>query len=299
MKIAIAGGNGFVGKALRTHLLDQQHEVFILSRNAQPSTPMEGVIYVSWLNNGDQPELQLEGINAIINLAGESLNSGRWSAARKRSILDSRLSATKEIKRIIAALQHKPSVLLNASAVGYYGTSLEETFTEQHRMQPSDFLSDTVYQWEQEALNSGIRTVLMRFGVILGEHEGALPRMVLPYKLYGGGTIGSGQQMLSWIHIDDVVRAALYCITTPSLTGPVNFTAPNPVNMKAFGQMIGNVLHRPHWMPVPAFMLKLLLGEMSVLILEGQTVLPRQLLEHGFIFSYPTLDNALQEILTS
>ncbi|URN95800.1 MAG: TIGR01777 family oxidoreductase [Candidatus Pristimantibacillus lignocellulolyticus] len=297
MKIAIAGGNGFVGKALRTHLLDQQHEVFILSRNTQPYTPLEGVTYVNWLNKGDQPELQLEGIDAIINLAGESLNSGRWSAARKRRILDSRLTATKEIKRIIAVLQHKPSVLLNASAVGYYGTSRAETFTEQHRMQPTDFLSSTVEQWEQEAMNSGIRTVFLRFGVILGKHEGALPRMVLPYKLFGGGTIGSGQQMLSWVHIEDVVRAALYCITTPSLTGPVNITAPNPVNMKAFGKMIGHVLHRPHWMPVPAFMLKLLLGEMSVLILEGQKVLPNALLEHGFIFSYPTLESGLQDLL--
>ncbi|HIW31158.1 MAG TPA: TIGR01777 family oxidoreductase [Candidatus Paenibacillus intestinavium] len=298
MKIAIAGGNGFVGKALQSHLLEHQHEVFILTRNTKPYSPMEGVTYVNWLNGRDQPELQLEGVEAIINLAGESLNSGRWSTARKSRILNSRLSATKEINRIIAVLQHKPSVLLNASAVGYYGTSHTETFTEQQQMKPSDFLSDTVDQWEQEASNSGIRTVLMRFGVILGEHEGALPRMVLPYKLYGGGTIGSGKQMLSWIHIDDVVRAALYCISNPSIVGPVNFTAPNPVNMKVFGQMIGKVLHRPHWMPVPAFMLQLLLGEMSILILEGQTILPSSLLEHGFFFSYPTLENALQELLT-
>ncbi|MCR8658621.1 TIGR01777 family oxidoreductase [Paenibacillus endoradicis] len=298
MKIAIAGGNGFVGKALRTHLLNHQHEVFILTRNTKSTSPIEGVTYVNWLNKGDQPELQLEGIDAIINLAGESLNSGRWSAARKRRILDSRLSATKEIKRIIAALQHKPSVLLNASAVGYYGTSHSEKFTEQHYMKPSDFLSDTVDQWEKEAMNSGIRTVLMRFGVILGEHEGALPRMVLPYKLFGGGTIGSGKQMLSWIHIEDVVRATLYCITNPLLSGPVNFTAPNAVNMKTFGHTIGKVLHRPHWISVPEFMLKLLLGEMSILILEGQTVMPNALLEQGFSFSYPTLEKALQELLT-
>lgn len=297
MKIAIAGGNGFVGKALSEHLLNNQHQVFVLTRSKNPYSPIKGITYVNWLNNSDQPELQLEGIDAIINLAGESLNSGRWTSSRKRKILDSRLSATREIRRIISSLKNKPNILLQASAVGYYGTSYDETFTEEHHMIPSDFLSETVEQWEKEARDIGIRVVFMRFGVILGEHAGALPRMVLPYKLYGGGTIGSGKQMLSWIHIHDVVRAALFCITTPSLSGPVNFTAPNPVNMKSFGQMIGKVLHRPHWFPVHGFMLKLVLGEMSILILEGQIVLPSRLMEHGFSFSYPTLENALRNLL--
>lgn len=297
MKIVIAGGSGFVGKALQEELLRNKHQVYILTRQPAKHRPVEGVTYVQWLGNGDHPELQLEGVDAIINLAGESLNSGRWTAARKQRILDSRLAATREIKRIIATLDNKPSVLLNASAIGYYGVSYDETFTEQHVKEPSDFLSETVDRWEKEAADAGIRTVYMRLGVVLGKREGALPSMVLPYKLFGGGTVGSGRQVLSWIHVQDVVRAAIYCLENPDLSGAVNFTAPHPANMKTFGQQIGKALHRPHWLPVPAFMMKVLLGEMSTLVLEGQTVLPSKLLENGFSFAYPELEGALRDIL--
>lgn len=298
MKIAIAGGNGFVGKALTEFLLMSQHQVFILTRNTKSYPPIHNVTYISWLHDGHRPEEQLEGIDTIINLAGTSLNSGRWTASRKKEIIESRLTATQEIKRIITALKQKPSVLLNASAVGYYGTSSDKVFTEQDQRQPSDFLSQTVQLWEAEAAEAEIRTIYMRFGVILGKDEGALPRMVFPYKLYGGGTVGSGQQILSWIHIQDVVQAVLHCIATPSLSGAVNFTAPTPANMRMFGQTIAKVLNRPHWMPVPAFALKLLLGEMSVLVLEGQAVLPKQLMSHGFSFSYPNLEDALSDLLS-
>jgi len=297
MKIAIAGGSGFVGKALQEELLKHGHQLCILTRDPDNHRPADGVTYVRWLGDGDRPELQLEGTDAIVNLAGESLNSGRWTPARKQRILDSRLAATREVKRIIDALAHKPSVLLNASAIGYYGISRVETFTEAHARRPSDFLSETVDRWERETEGAGIRTVYMRFGVVLGGKEGALPRMTLPYRLFGGGTVGSGRQMLSWIHIKDVVRAAIFCLEHPALAGPVNFTAPEPVAMKAFGQTIGKVLHRPHWLPVPGFMLKLLLGEMSVLVLEGQTVLPNKLLDNGFAFSHPDLEKALADLL--
>jgi len=298
MKIAIAGGNGFIGKALTTYLLDNQHQVFILTRHLKTYSPIKGVTYIRWLHKEDQPEKQLEGLDAIINLAGTSLNSGRWSAARKKEILESRLSAAKEITRIVAALQHKPNVLLSASAVGYYGVSNKNTFTEQDHMPPSDFLSDTVHQWEKAASHSSVRTIYMRFGVILGKDEGALPKIALPYKLYGGGTVGSGKQMLSWIHITDVVRAILFCINHFSISGAVNFTAPYPLSMKAFGQTVGKVLQKPHWLPVPALPLKLLLGEMSILLLEGQTVIPQVLLENHYSFTYPHLEQALQHLLT-
>jgi len=297
MKIAIAGGSGFVGKALTTELLLQKHEVYILSRRALQEQKVDGLTYVNWLGANDRPELQLEGVEVFINLAGESLSSGRWTSARKKQIVDSRLTAAREIKRIIAALDTKPSVLLNASAIGYYGTSSEEIYTESAIKRPSDFLSDTVDRWEKEASDAGVRTVFMRFGVILGDKEGALPRMLLPYKLFGGGTVGSGRQVLSWIHIQDVVRAAIYCIEHHALSGAVNFTAPNPVNMNAFGSTIGKMLKRPHWLPVPAFMLKLLLGEMSVLVLEGQTVLPERLIQHGYSFAYPELEDSLRSLL--
>lgn len=300
MKIAIAGGSGFVGKALTKELLKGQHDLYILTRNAVDTEQPKGITVVQWLNDGDKPENQLEDTDVFINLAGESLSSGRWTAVRKRRLLESRLIATTEINRIISALNRKPSILLNASAIGYYGTSHTQTFTEKIIKYPSDFLSEVTDRWEKAAepiAKDSIRTVYMRFGVILGKNEGALPRMIMPYKLYVGGTIGSGQQILSWIHIKDIVQAILFCIHNDKINGAVNFTAPNPQNMKEFGNIIGQVLGSPHWLPVPSFVLKLMLGEMSILILEGQRVLPEKLLSQGFTFSFPTLDDALQDIL--
>ena len=300
MKIAIAGGSGFVGKELTSHLLQNGHEVCILTRNAGNKRKRPGLAYVQWLNDGDAAEKELEGIDCFINLAGESLNSGRWTPKRKERIKESRIAAANEMVRILKALAKKPQAVLNASAIGYYGTSLTKSFDESDRMEPSDFLSETVTIWEEAAAGSemkGIRTVYMRFGVILGKKEGALPRMALPYKLFAGGPIGTGKQWLSWIHIEDVVRAAIFCIEHEEMDGPVNFTAPSPATMSQMGKAIGKALGRPHWMPVPSFMLKAALGEMSILILQGQKVFPTKLLEAGFPFSFPGLDEALDNIL--
>lgn len=300
MKVAIAGGTGFVGKAITKQLLDQNHEVFILTRNRPITKSTQQIHYVQWLKNDDKPENQLENIDVFINLAGTSLNSGRWTASRKKQIVESRLAATNEIKRIISKLKQKPHTLLNASAIGYYGTSLTQTFTEQDILSPTDFLSTTVHEWElsaREIETLGVRVILMRFGVILGKEDGALPRIKLPYTIFAGGTVGSGKQWVSWIHIDDIVKAALFCIDTPSIEGSINFTAPLPVQMKAFGKTIGRILHKPHWMPAPAPLLKIALGEMSILVLEGQKVLPSQLEQHGFIFDFPTLEIALNDLL--
>ena len=299
MKIVIAGGNGFVGNALTEELIKNHHEVYILTRHAHAAKPKQDVKYVQWLNNGDQPEKHLEDIDVFINLAGESLNSGRWTASRKKRLLDSRLSSTKEMVRIITAANKKPQLLLNASAIGYYGTSRTETFTERTIKHPSDFLSTITTEWEKaakELKNEHIRTIHMRFGVILEKNGGALQRMVLPYRLFAGGTIGSGEQILSWIHMNDVIQAILFCINNKNIEGAVNFTAPQPLKMKEFGKKIGQVMKKPHWLPVPSFALKILLGEMSILVLEGQRVLPEKLRKHGFEFTFPTLDTALQDI---
>ncbi|MGM9925233.1 MAG: TIGR01777 family oxidoreductase [Bacillus sp. (in: firmicutes)] len=300
MKVAIAGGSGFVGKAITKELHAENHDVYILTRNIAGKENSERLAYVQWLNEGDHPEKALEGVDAMINLAGVSLNSGRWTNERKKQIVESRLNATNELNRIAAKLDTKPQVLLNASAVGYYGTSNTGAFTEADVKLPSDFLSETVHQWEQAASKielQGVRTVYMRFGVILGKDEGALPSMLLPYKLFVGGTVGKGDQWLSWIHIEDVAKAALFCIANPSLQGPVNFTAPEPRTMKEFGKTIASIMHKPHWMPAPAPLMKLALGDMSILVLEGQKVLPAKLIEHGYPFSYPTLEEALQNLL--
>lgn len=299
MKIAIAGGSGFVGQYITDELVREGHEVLILTRKKKPAQP--SVTYIQWLKEKDAPELELEGVDAIINLAGTSINSGRWSEKRKQDILSSRMKAVRELKRIIEALPVKPKVFLNASAVGYYGTSREETFTEEDIHTPSDFLSSVTYRWEKEASRIealGIRTVFMRFGLILGEKEGALPRMSLPYRLFAGGTIGSGSQWISWIHVRDAAGAAVFCLKNKNITGPVNFTAPVPVTMKEFGKAIGETMRRPHWFPVPSPLIRASLGEMSIIILEGQYVLPVKLEAFGYSFKYPTHTSALQNILS-
>lgn len=299
MKIALTGGTGFVGRALTKELIKNGHDILILTRNASTRKNTENIAYISWLNESDQPENELEGIDAIINLAGESINSGRWTESRKKSILNSRISATKEVLRILDKLNKKPSVLINASAIGYYGTSRTKTFTEESAEKGGDFLAQTVQQWEAQALKAkdmGIRTVCCRFGIILDGTDGALPRIALPYKLFAGGTVGSGEQWVSWIHLKDVVNGIIFAIQNEQIKGAVNFTAPAPTKMKEFGQILGKVLHRPHWIPAPGFALRAVLGEMSVLVLEGQKVLPSKLTSNGFHFLFEHLHNALEDI---
>ncbi|WP_246943058.1 TIGR01777 family oxidoreductase [Bacillus pinisoli] len=299
MKIAITGGTGFVGKALTKSFLQGGHNVYILSRS-QHSSSKDGIQYVKWLTEDSQPENELNDIDVFINLAGESLNSGRWTAERKQRIVSSRISATREVIRILQNMNKKPSVLINASAIGYYGTSLEKEFTESNKIPGQDFLAQTVASWEQEAQAAeelGVRTVYTRFGIILDQQEGALPKMVLPYKLFAGGTVGSGAQWMSWVHIDDVVGMIQYAIKNENIKGPFNVVSSNPVTMKKFGQHIGHVMKRPHFLPAPSFALKLLLGEMSVLVLEGQKVVPQKAEDSGYQFHYKYLDEALTNIL--
>lgn len=300
MKIAIAGGTGFVGTALVEELVKEHHELFILTRHPEKYEKQDNISYIGWLNDGAVPEKELENLDAFINLAGESLNSGRWTSNRKREIVESRITATREMKRILQLLSNKVSIVINASAIGIYGTSNQLTFSETTDSIGDDFLTLTVKLWEKEALHAAAysnRIVLTRFGVILDRQSGALPMMVLPYKLMAGGTIGSGNQWLSWIHIEDVVRGIIFCINHSEISGPVNFTSPHPTQMNEFGHTIGSVIHRPHWFPVPEFVLKPLLGEMSILVLEGQRVLPTKLQEQHFEFTFPNLNQALENIL--
>jgi uncharacterized protein (TIGR01777 family) len=298
MKIAIAGGTGFIGKALTSFLLENGHEVTILSRKNESRHASTNPRFVRWLKDGAHPERHLAGVEAFVNLAGATINS-RWTQNNKAEIVSSRISAVNEISRIIQNLHKKPCVFVNASAVGYYGTSEDKTFTEQSHSEGEDFLAETVKRWESDAMQmeeAGVRTVLCRFGVILDKNQGALSKMVLPYRLLAGGTIGSGKQWLSWIHIDDVVRGILFAIERDSLSGPVNFTAPEPVRMQEFGRQLAHALNRPHWLKAPSLALRLLLGEMSMLVLEGQRVLPEKLLKHEYAFSYPILKDALADI---
>ncbi|TLS35715.1 TIGR01777 family oxidoreductase [Pseudalkalibacillus caeni] len=302
MKVAITGGSGFVGSALTDSLRDEGHEVIILTRNSKGKTPRKGVTYVEWLNGHHTPEKALEGLDAFVNLAGEPINSGRWTSERKQRILNSRIDATREVVSIISNLEKKPEVLVNASAIGCYGTSKSRSFTEDSDNRGDDFLARVVQQWEKEAGKAqalGVRTVYCRFGLILGKEDGALPRLVIPYKLFAGGPLGDGMQWYSWVHIDDVVGMIRFAMENEAITGPLNVTAPEPKRMKDFGKTLADVLGRPHWLPAPSVALKLALGEMSVLVLEGQCVLPLKAKENGFPFKFSHAKEALENLLGS
>jgi uncharacterized protein len=298
MKIVISGGSGFIGQQLTELLVADGHKVVILTRKERgPSGKIE---YVRWLEKGSVPEKEIGYADAFINLAGVSINDGRWSKSHQKQIYESRMIATDELLRIISKLPEKPAVLVNASAIGIYPASIEKVYTENSVETATEFLGKTVHDWENKAKqveDQSIRAVFMRFGVVLGKEGGALPLMAPPYRLFVGGKLGSGQQWVSWVHVTDVVRSIHFALCNDKLSGPVNVTSPSPLQMSDFGKTIGTVLQRPHWMPVPSFAMKMVLGQKSALVLEGQHVVPRVLQESGFEFMFPTLRPALEDLL--
>jgi uncharacterized protein len=299
MKLVIAGGSGFIGRKLTDLLIEKGHQVIILTRTDRPSKHQ--IKYVKWLQEGAAPEKEIGKADAFINLAGVSINEGRWTQKHQKQIYESRMTATDEILRIIRSLPEKPTVLVNASAIGIYPPSLHAVYTESSTEISDDFLGRTVHDWETKAEQAsihGVRVVYMRFGVVLGTEGGALPLMVLPYKLFVGGRLGSGEQWVSWVHVTDVARALLFAVENNHLNGPVNVTAPIPTRMEEFGKMIAAILQRPSWLPVPVALMKLALGKKSSLVLEGQQVLPEVLVKEGFKFSFSSLESALTELLT-
>lgn len=296
MHIVISGGTGFVGQEITKLVLQQGHSVSILTRHAKEV--QNGVHYVQWLDDNSPPTFH-EPIDAIINLAGVSINDGRWTLEQQQKIYESRMTATNEIIKLIKNAHQKPKVLINASAIGIYPASTSATYTEQSTERATDFLAKTVIDWEQkanEATKYNVRVACARFGVILEKHGGALPLMALPYKLFAGGKIGSGQQWLSWVHLSDVAKAILFAIENEDLCGAFNVVAPEAKTMNDFGKVLAKVLHRPHWIPTPSFALKLALGAKSSLVLEGQHVTPDKLLSLHFEFDYPNLEAALKNI---
>lgn len=294
MKIAISGGSGFIGTHLIHYLLKQHHEIVLITRTKKITT-LPNVLGVTWadLERNSQP---LEKLDAWVNLAGETLNQ-RWTAAAKSRIVHSRIDTIQQMAKLLEKLQNKPKVIINSSAIGIYGTSETETFSEKSATHSTDFLSDVVEQWEKATeLFKDIRVVKIRTGLVLGMDGGALPSMIMPYRYGVGGRVGKGSQWISWIHMQDLVRLFEYCLTEESLSGAVNATSPKPVTMDQFGKTIAKVWHRPHLFPVPGFVLKLLFGEMSILVLEGQRVLPELLLARGYVFQYTELEAALKQL---
>lgn len=301
MSIIITGGTGLIGKALATDLAQTGQEVFILTRFPQKSYKLPAnVHFEKWdARTADGWGYLADNATAIVNLAGEGVADGRWSAARKQRIKESRLNAARAVIEAIEAAQTKPKVLIQSSAVGYYGPRGDEDIKENHPP-GNDFLAKVCIAWEQasepvEAL--GVRRVILRTGVVFDKNGGALPKMALPFKLFAGGPVGSGEQWIPWLHIEDQVKAIRFLINHPTASGPFNLAAPNPVTNAELGQLIGKVLHRPVFIPTPAFALKIIFGEMSSILLTGQKVVPQKLLDAGFTFTYPQPEAALEDLL--
>jgi uncharacterized protein (TIGR01777 family) len=300
MKILITGGTGFVGTQLFSRLVKDGHEVTILTRSlkgAKESPPEISYIEGDPTKKGPWQEA-IQHHDAVINLAGASIFS-KWTEEHKKAIRDSRINTTRNIVEGIPFHSQKQFTLFSTSAVGYYGFCGDEELIEDS-LPGSDFLARIAMEWEGEALkaeNKGARVVITRFGIVLGEKGGALSQMVSLFKKYIGGPIGSGKQWFSWVHIKDLSEAFAFLIKHPEISGPVNVCAPNPVRNKCLAKALGKVLHRPSFLPAPGFMVKLVLGEFGSVILKGQRVIPRKLLDNGFIFQYPDIEKALQSIM--
>jgi hypothetical protein len=298
MKILITGGTGFVGSALTQRLMEQGHEVTVIGSSSRCRLAAHPQLtYTSADTTRPGPwQQQVAEQDALINLAGRSVFN-LWTAAYKESIYNSRILTT---RNLVAALPvNTEAVLLSTSAAGYYGDGGEAEKIETSTG-GNDFLAQVCRDWEAEAEKAsekGARVVRMRFGVVLGKGGGALATMKTPFQLGLGGPIGSGNQWFPWISLDDLVDAILFLLSAEECRGPFNFSAPEPVRQKDFARQLGAVLHRPAFLPTPAFVMKLVLGEFGRSLLQGQKVLPRALTDCGYLFTYPELQPALREIL--
>jgi hypothetical protein len=299
MKLAISGATGFIGSELVGRLIGQNHVLTLLSRKPparQGGAPTRWVVWDPGLAGSWQSEL--DGLDGVINLAGESIAGRRWSDEQKRRLHASRVQTTRMIVDAIAKAKQRPKFLINASAVGYYGPHGDETLTEASPP-GDDFLGRLCAAWEAEANKArdhGVRVAVVRTGIVLGKGKGALAKMVTPFKFFAGGRLGSGKQWFPWIHLDDEVGLINFLIENEKANGPFNATAPNPVTMDEFCKALGKVLNRPSWAPVPASVLSLMLGDMADMLLTGQRALPQAALNLGYKFKYPEVLEALASL---
>jgi hypothetical protein len=307
MRIIIAGGSGFLGRTLSSALLAAGHRVQILTRPAArtSTTPTSSAVErIAWTPDGTLGPwaASCAGADAIINLAGESIGTARWTPTRKAQLVESRILATRSLVRFITKSGQLPATFVSASAIGFYGNRGTETLTEDAQA-GTDFLANLAASWEEEALLAGsdaTRVVLLRTGIVLDPNDGALAKMLTPFRLFAGGPFSSGRQYMSWIHRDDWVSLVRWALDTPAVRGPLNLTAPHPVTNAQFARALGRALRRPAVMPAPAFALKLALGEMAgPLLLFSQRVIPARALKGGFRFAFETIDAALEELLVS
>ena len=300
MNIVLTGGTGLIGSAIARQLSTQGHSLTLLSRSAKNSIA-PGIPTIQWDAETDGPWVEKVAIaDAVINLAGESVGAGRWTKAQKKRIVQSRVNATNALVRAMEKASRKPRVLVNASAVGYYG-HVKEGDVAEAASPGNDFLAETTVAWETAAMKAekvGVRVVLIRTGFVIASHAPAFRKMILPFKFFAGGPFGSGKQWFPWVHIEDVVGGYLFALDNDSISGPVNLVSPNPVRVSELARELGRSLHRPSFLPAPAAGLKILLGEMSDLLLKGQRAVPDVLIKKGFTFRFQTLGAALKNVLS-
>lgn len=305
MRVIVTGGTGLIGGKLVDSLAEDGHEVIVLSRNPQRHTAPAGVTLEKWDAKTAAGWGHLaDGADAIVNLAGESIAGegfppDRWTPEKKARILQSRLNAGNAVVEAIAQAEVKPKMLIQSSAVGYYGNRQDEVVDE--TADPgTGFLADVVIQWEdstKEVENMGVRRVLLRTGVVYSMEGGALPSTLIPFKMFAGGPLGDGEQYVPWIHIEDEVRAIRFVIENESIDGPVNLSAPTPLKNKQLAKIIGKVMNRPAFVPAPAFALKIALGEAAAIVLDGQRAVPAKLQAAGFTYRYPDAESALMDLI--
>jgi len=291
MHLLITGATGFIGSALCTRLLTAHHHITVLTRTPEKvHAPINAITAITQLNT----EVV---VDVVINLAGEPIANKRWSNQQKQRILTSRITTTQQLITFLKRVKHKPQLLINGSAIGYYGINRSNTAIDENEAGDESFSSQLCQQWETTALQAeviGIRTCLLRTGIVLGKGGGALSKMLLPFKAGFGGRIGDGKQWMSWIHLDDLVGIILYCITHDKISGALNGTSPNPVTNQEFTKTLGKILKRPTIVPMPNVIIKLLMGQMGEeLLLSGKKILPINIAAAGYDFQYPQLEQAL------
>lgn len=299
-KILITGATGLIGKSVFGKLISRGYKIQVLTRNVgKARLKIPGAEeYVYWKYPYDSAENWSEGADAVIHLAGENIVSGRWSEKQKEKIMRSRIESTKYIVDLISRASIKPGVLICASATGYYGNT--KLPVDENSAPGGDFLAELVKKWEEEAATVekfGVRRVSVRTGIVLDKNDGALVKMIIPFRYFVGGPLGDGMQWMPWIHINDLADLFLFALENADINGAVNATAPNPVTMNEFAKTLSRVLNRPSFFRVPGLLLKIIMGEASGIILNGANVLPRKAMEAGFKFRYEHLAEALKNIL--